>query len=196
MPIRLLITSYDPIYLLGLKSLLSNEKNIEIIDYTYNYPDKYICSISFDILIMHIPFLNTKTIEWIRYARKQSPLVHFILICPCYHPAVVSTAYEAGVSAIVTSEIFKTQLSNILQQVANGQTLFLIEQQPLLCKLNDMEIRILQMIANDYTNNQVSEKLNISKRTVERHLSSCFEKLGVKSRAGAIAAAMRLKLIE
>ncbi|ACJ34577.1 helix-turn-helix transcriptional regulator [Anoxybacillus flavithermus] len=157
---------------------------------------EYIYSISFDILIMHIPILDTKTLEWVRRSKRQSPIIHFILICPCYYPAVVSTAYEAGVSAIVTSEIFKTQFPNILQQVANGQTLFLIEQQPPLCKLNDTEIRILQMVSNDFTNRQISEKLNISKRTVERHLSSCFEKLGAHSRAGAIAAAMRLKLIE
>ncbi|WP_241737099.1 helix-turn-helix domain-containing protein [Anoxybacillus flavithermus] len=43
---------------------------------------------------------------------------------------------------------------------------------------------------------QISERLKISKRTVERHLSSIFEKLGVSSRTGAVAEALRLQLIK
>ncbi|MES0856085.1 helix-turn-helix transcriptional regulator [Geobacillus sp. G4] len=57
-------------------------------------------------------------------------------------------------------------------------------------------IDILQILADDQTSAQISEKLNISKRTVERHLSSIFGKLGVLSRTGAVAEALRLQLIK
>lgn len=194
--IRTLIASYDPIYLLGLKSLLEHEENIEVVDCTFNHLEMHIHHISFHILIIHVPFLNIETIEWIRHIKKRYSFAHFILICPCYHHAIASMAHEAGASAIVTSEIFQAKLKTILQQVASGQALFLIEHQSFNQKLSNIEICILQIIANDYTNKQISEQLGISKRTVERHLSSCFEKLEVSSRAGAIAVAMRLKLIE
>ncbi|WP_461202568.1 helix-turn-helix transcriptional regulator [Anoxybacillus sp. TBDG-1] len=196
MDIRVLVTSYDPIYLLGLKSLLKNEHNIKVLCCISNQLDEYISHIPLHVAIIHIPFLDIETIEWLRSAKESANAVQFIIICTCYHHTFVPMAYEAGISAIVTSEMFQTQLTTILKQVANGQTLFLTTPPSSFCKLNDIEIRILQMISNDCTNKQISEKLNISKRTVERHLSSCFEKLDVNSRAGAIAAAMRLKLIE
>ncbi|WP_241737871.1 helix-turn-helix domain-containing protein [Anoxybacillus flavithermus] len=62
--------------------------------------------------------------------------------------------------------------------------------------LTNIEINILQMLADDQTSVQISERLKISKRTVERHLSSIFEKLGVSSRTGAVAEALRLQLIK
>ena len=62
--------------------------------------------------------------------------------------------------------------------------------------LTKIEIDILQMLADDQTSVQISQRLNISKRTVERHLSSIFEKLGVSSRTGAVAEALRLQLIK
>jgi DNA-binding NarL/FixJ family response regulator len=61
--------------------------------------------------------------------------------------------------------------------------------------LTDREVEILQLLAVEKTNEEMAESLNIAERTVRSHLESIYGKLGVKSRAGAVAQAIRLNLI-
>ncbi|MEY9975872.1 DNA-binding CsgD family transcriptional regulator [Lysinibacillus sp. RC79] len=61
--------------------------------------------------------------------------------------------------------------------------------------LTPKEYKILQKIAEDKTNNDISEELGISKRTVEHHISSIIRKLNVDSRVGAVVIAIKLGLL-
>jgi DNA-binding CsgD family transcriptional regulator len=51
--------------------------------------------------------------------------------------------------------------------------------------LTEREAEVLSMVAQGLTNTQVAERLFISRRTVEFHLSSVYNKVGVSSRAAA-----------
>lgn len=53
--------------------------------------------------------------------------------------------------------------------------------------LSDREVEVLRLAARGLTNNDIGEKLFISPRTVGHHLSSIYNKLGVNSRAAAVA---------
>lgn len=57
--------------------------------------------------------------------------------------------------------------------------------------LTDRERQILELLVEGYSNAQIAEKLVISLNTVKRHLKSIFAKLGVRSRAGAVALFMK-----
>lgn len=57
------------------------------------------------------------------------------------------------------------------------------------------EIEILKLIAEGLTNQEVSDKLFLSKRTIEGHRQSLIEKTGVRNTAGLISFAMRNGLI-
>ncbi|WP_460366612.1 LuxR C-terminal-related transcriptional regulator, partial [Actinocorallia lasiicapitis] len=56
--------------------------------------------------------------------------------------------------------------------------------------LSRRELEVAQLVADDYTNQQIADKLVISVRTVETHLSNIFTKLEVTSRVG-VAGAIR-----
>ncbi|MFG1530264.1 MAG: LuxR C-terminal-related transcriptional regulator [Thermoplasmata archaeon] len=47
------------------------------------------------------------------------------------------------------------------------------------------------MVATGLTDRDIASRLNISPRTVDRHLRSCFQKVGVGSRAALAAYAVR-----
>ena len=51
--------------------------------------------------------------------------------------------------------------------------------------LTGRELEVMELVAAGDTNREVAEKLYLSVRTVDRHLSRIFEKLGVSSRAAA-----------
>ena len=54
---------------------------------------------------------------------------------------------------------------------------------------------MLRLVAAGLTNRQIAGKLAISGRTVERHLSNIFSKLGLSSRAAATAYAYEQQLL-
>ncbi|HEX9713759.1 MAG TPA: FHA domain-containing protein [Actinomycetota bacterium] len=58
------------------------------------------------------------------------------------------------------------------------------------------QLQVLRLLARGLKNKDIGERLNVTERTVKAYLSSIFEKLEVKNRAGAVAEAMRLGLID
>ena len=61
--------------------------------------------------------------------------------------------------------------------------------------LTTREIEVLRLLAQDLSNPQIAEKLVVSRRTVDAHLRSIYDKLGVKSRDAAIRVAGEQGLI-
>jgi DNA-binding CsgD family transcriptional regulator len=61
--------------------------------------------------------------------------------------------------------------------------------------LTPRELQVLRLVAEGETNKAIAFKLNLSEKTVDRHVSNIFNKLDVPSRAAATAFAYRHKLI-
>ncbi|HXH05550.1 MAG TPA: LuxR C-terminal-related transcriptional regulator [Vicinamibacterales bacterium] len=61
--------------------------------------------------------------------------------------------------------------------------------------LSGRELQVLRLVAAGKTNRQIAAELFISERTVERHLSNIFNKLGLSSRAAATAYAYEHHLL-
>jgi DNA-binding NarL/FixJ family response regulator len=62
--------------------------------------------------------------------------------------------------------------------------------------LTEREVEVLRLIAAGLTNNEIAGELYLSAKTVSRHLSNIFTKIGVSSRAGATAFAFEHELVE
>jgi ATP/maltotriose-dependent transcriptional regulator MalT len=60
-----------------------------------------------------------------------------------------------------------------------------------LSGLSDRELEVLRLVAQGLTNREIAEALTLSEKTVARHLTNIFNKIGVENRAGAVAYAMR-----
>lgn len=66
-----------------------------------------------------------------------------------------------------------------------------IEPEPLTAR----ELEVLRLIVQGARNSEIGQRLSISVKTVETHLTSIYGKLGVQSRAEAIALAQRRGLL-
>jgi DNA-binding CsgD family transcriptional regulator len=62
--------------------------------------------------------------------------------------------------------------------------------------LSEREVEVLQLIAAGMTNKDIAADLVLSEKTVSRHLSNIFTKIGVSSRAAATAFAFDHQLVE
>ena len=61
--------------------------------------------------------------------------------------------------------------------------------------LSEREAQVLRLIAAGKTNRTIAEELFISEKTVARHVSNIFDKIGVSSRSGATAWAYQRHLV-
>jgi len=61
--------------------------------------------------------------------------------------------------------------------------------------LSEREVQVLQLVASGQTNRAIADALFISEKTVARHLSNIFNKLGVSTRAAATAYAYQHHLV-
>ncbi len=61
--------------------------------------------------------------------------------------------------------------------------------------LSARELQVLQLVAAGKTNRSIASELFLSERTVHRHVSSIFDKLGVHSRAEAATYAVEHRLL-
>jgi len=66
------------------------------------------------------------------------------------------------------------------------------ERRPRLPSLTERELDVLTLVAQGLTNREISRQLFISPATVRTHLEHIYDKLAVRSRAGAVSAAFHL----
>lgn len=62
--------------------------------------------------------------------------------------------------------------------------------------LTEREFEVLEAVARGERSKEIAEHLGISERTVKTYLASIYNKLGVDSRAAAIAVAAQNGLLE
>ena len=62
--------------------------------------------------------------------------------------------------------------------------------------LTDRQVNILSAAAEGLTNQQIAVRLSISPSGVNKHLLSAYQKLGVSSRAEAVALALKRQLLK
>jgi len=116
--------------------------------------------------------------------RHDGPLVAVLAEPPTARGARVIAARLEG--AVMASDIQNT-LTPTLAAVAVGQCVVpkairqIVDRPP----LSPRERQILAMIVLDFSNAEIARKLFVSESNVKNHLSSAFQKLGVKSRSAA-----------
>jgi DNA-binding NarL/FixJ family response regulator len=112
------------------------------------------------------------------------PLVAVVANTPNARGARVIAARLDG--AVMATDIQNT-LTPTLMAVAVGQCVVprairqIVDRPP----LSPRERQILAMIVLDFSNAEIARKLFVTESNVKNHLSSAFQKLGVKSRSAA-----------
>jgi ATP/maltotriose-dependent transcriptional regulator MalT len=57
------------------------------------------------------------------------------------------------------------------------------------------EIEVLSLVARGLSNREIAERLVVSEHTIHRHLANIYARLGVSSRAAAVAVASERDLL-
>jgi DNA-binding NarL/FixJ family response regulator len=77
-----------------------------------------------------------------------------------------------------------------MPDVIRVETLIREAAPPAAGGLTSREVEVLRLVAAGKTNRAIADDLFLSERTIDRHVSNIFTKLGVSSRAAATAFAI------
>jgi DNA-binding NarL/FixJ family response regulator len=83
----------------------------------------------------------------------------------------------------------------IFSRLGAAQVLDRLEDRRATHGLTGREIEVLRLVAAGKTNQVIADELFLAVKTVDRHVSNIFAKIGVTSRAAATAYAFRNELV-
>jgi DNA-binding NarL/FixJ family response regulator len=111
-------------------------------------------------------------------------------------PADIDRAYdEFGIFAFVEKEGFdRRNFLRLLEEAINAGRAAAAEPEhtnPAFEALTPREREVLALLIQGHTNRQIAEALLITPNTTKKHVDHILQKLGVSTRAGAVAAALK-----
>jgi len=154
------------------------------------------------VVLMDIAMPGMNGIEATRIISASWPEVAVIVLSVYDDDQYVQAALKAGASGYLLKTVDAAELRESIRQVARGGSALspevmrtvlshLAGSQPHPVGLSDRERQVLELAANGAANKAIAKELVLSTRTVEAHMRSIFDKLGVTSRTEAVTSALR-----
>ncbi len=210
--IRVYIVDDHQIMIDGIKALLKNSETFEIVGQQTNpllaitdMQEKFA-----DILISDISMKEMSGIELTKKMRILMPSLKILALSMNGDRETISEMLEAGVDGYVLKNTGTEELVVALTRLSSGLNYFSddvtseimksisqrkVSDQKEIINLTNREIEIVKLIAEEYSNAQIGDKLFISERTVETHRKNIFRKTNIKSVAGLVKYAITQKII-
>jgi DNA-binding NarL/FixJ family response regulator len=112
-------------------------------------------------------------------------------------------ALEAGAVGYLLKDAPPDQLFAGIRATARGETVLAASVAARLVRrasspgpiVTEREVEVLELLARGLGNREMARELFVSEATVKSHLSHVYAKLGVDTRAGAVAAAIERRII-
>ena len=115
--------------------------------------------------------------------------------------AEVKAAIDAGVMGAVVKDCTSETLIEAIRTTARGEKFISREiadtlaEQRLTPAISDRQKDILRLVAKGFNNDEIAERIGITRHGVKAHLAIVFERLGASSRTEATSIALSLGLI-
>jgi two-component system, NarL family, response regulator NreC len=156
------------------------------------------------VLVLDLQMPDGSSIELIRQIRGRVPGTEVVVVTMEDSPAYVRAAIGAGAAGYVLKQYASHDLPVAVRCAARGEEyvsarvgarLDALERSVDGDGLSPREVEVLRLIALGFTSVEISEKLFLSRRTVESHRRRIHRKLGVDRRSELVEHALRRGLI-
>lgn len=201
----------------GLKMLLEADKDINVIAEAINGQqvlDYYDGGGEFDVVLSDINMPIVDGIALIKELKNRGCRAKVIILTMHENEQYVHEAFREGAFGYLLKSVKEEELVYAIKHVYSGGFYLCSDLAMNLLKkdrynapsaitgdsvaidFTSREIEILQLIAEGMTNQQMSDKLFLSKRTIEGHRQSLIDKTGVSNTAGLISFSLRNGVIQ
>lgn len=214
--IKILLADDHQIVLDGLKSLLSDINDFEVIGAVINGKD----AVDFiatkekpDIAVLDIDMPVMNGINATREIKKNFNGVRVLTLSMHNEKGVIQTLMDAGADGYILKNSSREELEKGIRAICRGETFFstdvtmsLLNQSTEITANNELpeevkdlterEVEILKLVAEGYSNKEIGERLFISHRTVDTHRTNLMKKMDVHNVAGLIRIALKSGLVD
>jgi DNA-binding NarL/FixJ family response regulator len=202
LPVDILIADDHRIMVDGLSQILKDEKTIGTIHTAHDGKMAHAITQqqNVDCVIMDINMPVLNGIEATKLIKREKPFVKVIIVSMLCDAGVVTRALKAGADAFVIKNTGKEELLRAISKVMNDEKyisaelsynlLHTINKQPAHDtpggSITQREKEIIRYIAEGLTNQQIADKLFISRRTVDTHRKNILHKLQLNNTAALV----------
>ena len=191
----------------GINFIISDTEDIEIAFEASNGQEflKYLDNYQPDVVLMDINMPVLDGVEATRRAVEKFPMLNVLVLSMFGEVDYYNTMIDLGVKGFILKDIDNDELLDAIRKVYKGGNYFsqelllqLIKNKPEVggADLTRREKEVLELICLGFSNLEISEKLFISQRTVERHRSSLLFKTDSKNSVSLVVYAIKNGIIK
>ena len=215
MKIRLLLVDDHQVVRSGLRMLLSNESDVEIVGEAGTAHDALdaVDSLLPDVVLMDIGLPDLSGIDATRAIKSAHPEVAVVALTIHEDEEYFFKMLEAGAGGYVPKRAAPEELLTAIRAAAAGEVYLYPSLAKLLVKdyliqehtseagkvldgLTEREQEVLRYLAEGVANDGIAEALVISVKTVARHRENIMQKLKLHSRSELVRYAIRKGIIK
>ena len=202
--IKIVIADDHVLFREGLKRLISSEKDILVVGEASNCTDavEVTARMQPDILLLDLKMPASNTVESLFEIAEKSPATKVIILTAYSEEASVVNTAKGRARGYILKGISLPTLVEAIKKVNAGQ-IWIDPELPArgdferiaksftdlgppanetLHSLTKRELEILQLVAEGLSNEEIGQRIYISKKTVKTHLTNIFDKLQVNNR--------------
>jgi NarL family two-component system response regulator LiaR len=199
--IRILLVEDHVLVRQGTRQLLEREQDLEIIGEAGDGEEavQLASQLKPDVVIMDVALPKLSGIEATRQIKALLPSTIVLALTGYDNDEYIFSLLEAGAAGYLLKDVSGDELIGAIRAVYTGESVLHpavlrklmsvfsapVEARPLEL-LTEREMEVLKKAARGMSNKDIAETLFISVRTVQAHMRSIFNKLGVGSRSEAV----------
>lgn len=206
---RILLVDDHEVVRLGVRALLEDEPGMEVVGEagTVQEAMSLVRELLPDVVVLDLRLPDGHGVDVCRQIKTELPETRIIVLTSFPNDEVILDAISAGADGYVLKQIGSGELLTALERVGRGESLLdpaitsrvfarmremhKLERASAFASLTDQEMKILALIAQGQTNQEIGDDLNLSEKTARNYVSRILNKLHLTSRAQAAAYAAR-----
>lgn len=214
MTLRLVIADDEALIRQGLRMVLENDAEIEIVGEAADGVEAIalVRDRRPDVALLDIRMPRTSGLDAARWIVQDPALRHVrvIMLTTFAEDELVAQALRAGAAGYLLKSMPPEQIRAAVRAVAGGTTMLAPElmerlvraytrrhvpRSPVLDRLTPRETEVLRQVAAGSSNREIARALHLGEGTVKTHVAAVLRKLGVRDRTEAAVAAYELGLV-
>ncbi|SDP82635.1 two component transcriptional regulator, LuxR family [Litchfieldia salsa] len=207
--IKVLFVDDHEMVRIGVSSYLAAQPDIEVVGEAADGKVGVELALSLrpDVILMDLVMAEMDGIEATRQIIAQWPEAKVVIVTSFLDDEKVYPALEAGATSYMLKTSKASEIANAVRSTYEGQTVLEPEvtgkmmmkmrkkESPLHDQLTNRELEVLLLMTKGKTNQDISDELYISLKTVKVHVSNILSKLEVNDRTQAVIYAFKHSLV-
>ncbi|WP_457029111.1 response regulator [Kitasatospora sp. P5_F3] len=205
-PVRLLVCDDHAVVRAGLLALLASAGDIEVVGAAGSGEEAVALAAKLAPQVVLMDLQLGEGIDGVEATRQIAgrPGAPYVLVLTTYDTdADINRAIAAGATGYLLKAERPEELFAAIHAAAEGRSTLsppvasrvMAQLRTPAPQLTDREQEILAQLAQGLGNREIARALFISEATVKTHLGRIYDKLGVDTRSGAVAAAKERRLL-